>query len=256
MSPISVIIPCFNGAATIARALQSCRSQREATQILVVDDGSTDASASVVRTWAMQDERIRLLQTARIGGVARARNWGVLHANNPLVAFLDANSEYLPDALAIAQAHLEQHPLEAAVRLDIEFAGFPAQIATHPDFARHAAVLSNTVSSSLVMRRSVFLALGGFPMDDAFRRYGGEDGALSWVLSDLFAQRRLSDAKRVRVFHHPGIHAEQFLSVQMGFAQADPVAAAETLLSSRAYLEMARATLRQLRAVSLNDSPA
>src|ERR1700753_2091383 len=48
MISLSIIIPCFNGATTLARALESCVTQPEATQIVVVDDGSTDASAAVV----------------------------------------------------------------------------------------------------------------------------------------------------------------------------------------------------------------
>ncbi|NIE69131.1 glycosyltransferase family A protein [Burkholderia sp. Ax-1719] len=254
MSPISIIIPCYNGAATIARALQSCLSQdlqADLAQIIVVDDGSIDASASIVRTFAMHDSRIRLLQTVRNGGAARARNWAALHANTPLIAFLDADDEYLPGALAAAQAHLAQRPQDVAVRLEVEFAGFPARITQHPDFERHCAILSNTVPSSLVIRRSVFLSLGGFPMDEVFRRHGGEDGAFSWVLSDIFAQRRLTDAKRVRMHYHDGIHAERFLNIQMGFTQADPVASADTMRASRAYLDAATTNVRQLRSVEL-----
>lgn len=250
MSPISIVIPCFNGAATIARALQSCVSQTEAARIIVVDDGSTDASASIVRTYAMHDERIRLLQTVRSGGVARARNWAALHASTPLIAFLDANAEYLPGALAAAQALLAQRPHDAAVRFDVDFAGFPARIAGHANFRRHAAVLSNTVPSSLVIRRNVFLSLGGFPMDEVFRRHGGEDGAFSWVLSDIFAQQRLTDAPRVRLHYHAGIHAESFFNIQMGFEPADPLVADETLSASRAFLDDALANLRQLRVLA------
>ncbi|WP_322068357.1 glycosyltransferase family 2 protein [Paraburkholderia bannensis] len=251
MSLISIVIPCFNGAATIARALQSGLSQPDVAQIIVVDDGSTDASASIVRTYAMHDSRIRLLQTVRNGGPARARNWAALHASTPFIAFLDADDEYVPGALGPALDYLAQHPGAAAVRLDVEFVGFPTRLTRHPDFARCAAVLSNTVPGSLVMRRSVFLALGGFPMDEVFRRHGGEDGALSWALSEIFAQHRLTDAKRVRMHYHDGIHAEDFMNIQMGFAQGDPLAANETVSASRAFLAAALANLRQLQTVEL-----
>lgn len=251
MSSISIIIPCYNGAATIARALQSCLAQSDIAQVFVVDDASIDASASIVRTYTMLDDRVRLLQTLRKGGAARARNWAALHASSALIAFLDADDEYLPDALAAAQAHLAHKPQDAAVRLDVELAGFPAHIVRHPDFERCAAVLANTVPSSLVIRRNVFLSLGGFPMDEVFRRYGGEDGAFSWVLSEVFAQSRLTDAKRVRMHYHDGIHAERFLNIQMGFTQADPIAAAETMRASQAFLDSAVDNLRQLRSVEL-----
>ncbi|MBN3858237.1 MULTISPECIES: glycosyltransferase family 2 protein [unclassified Paraburkholderia] len=253
MSLISIIIPCYNGAATIARALQSSLAQAEAAQILVVDDGSIDASASIVRTYGMHEPRIRLLQTVSKGGAARARNWGALHASTPLIAFLDADDEYLPGALAAASAHLQAHPQEAAVRLNVEFADFPQRLTRHPDFERHAAVLSNTVPGSLVMRRSVFLSLGGFPMDDVFRRHGGEDGALSWVLGEIFEQRRLTDAKHVRMHYRGGIYPERFLNIQMGYAEADPVEHEATLRASRAFLDAAYTNLRQLRAASVPD---
>ncbi|MDR3097158.1 MAG: glycosyltransferase family 2 protein [Paraburkholderia sp.] len=251
MSPISIIIPCFNGAATLARALESCLAQPEATHILVVDDGSTDASASIVRVHAMRDARVRLLQTVTNGGAARARNWAALHAATPLLAFLDADDEYLPGALAAAHAHMEQHPHEAAIRLDIDYVGFPGRLTAHPDFEKYAAVLSNTVPSSLVIRRSAYLALGGFPMDDFFRRNGGEDGALSWTLREIFGQRRFTGEKQVRMHYHEGIHAERFLNIQMGFVEADPATTAETVRCSQAFLDAAIASVRQVRSLDL-----
>lgn len=249
MSPISIIVPCFNGAATLARALESCLAQPEATRILVVDDGSTDASASIVRVHALRDARVRLLQMASNSGAARARNWAALHATTPLIAFLDADDEYLPGALAAAHAHMEQHPHEAAIRLDVEYAGFPERLTTHPDFGKYAAVLSNTVPSSLVIRRSAFLTLGGFPMDEFFRRHGGEDGAFSWTLREIFGQRRFTGAKQVRMHYHAGIHAERFLNIQMGFVEADPATTAETVRCSKAFLDAAIESVRQVRAL-------
>ncbi|CAB3780254.1 hypothetical protein LMG28688_00995 [Paraburkholderia caffeinitolerans] len=251
MSPISIVIPCFNGAATLARALESCRGQPEAARIFVVDDGSTDASASITRAHAQRDPRVQLLQTASNGGAARARNWAALHAATPLLAFLDADDEYLPGALAAAHAHLEQHPREAAIRLDVDYAGFPERLTSHPDFEQYAVVLSNTVPSSLVIRRSAFLAMGGFPMDDFFRRHGGEDGAFSWALREIFGQRRFTGQKQVRMHYHDGIHAERFLNIQMGFVQADTVTTAETVRCSQAFLEAAFASVRQMRALDL-----
>ncbi len=192
MLPISIIIPCYNAAATLARTLDSCIIQPEAAQIIVVDDGSSDDSIEIVRRYGERDARIGLLQMPMNGGAARARNWAAMHATQPLLAFIDADDEYFPGALAAASGFLEQHPTEASIRLDVEYAGFPAEIVGHPQFETHAATLSNTVPSSLVIRRPVYAAFGGFPMDDFFRRNGGEDGAFSWALRDLFGNRRLT----------------------------------------------------------------
>jgi glycosyltransferase involved in cell wall biosynthesis len=251
MMPISIIIPCYNGAATLARALQSCRIQPAAAQIVVVDDGSTDASAEIVAHYGRLDPRIGLLRMPYNGGAARARNWGALHASQDLLAFLDADDEYLPGALAAASAFLTHNPTEVSVRLDVDYIGFPAELTAHPDFALHAMTLSNTVPSSLIIRRTAYAALGGFPMDDAFRRIGGEDGAFSWALREIFGNRRLEDTKRVRMHYHAGIHAERYFRVALGLQIPDPADIADAFRFSRQFLDTARAGIAQLRAAKV-----
>jgi glycosyltransferase involved in cell wall biosynthesis len=252
MLPISIIIPCYNSAPTLARALESAIAQREAAQILVIDDGSTDKSAEIVFRHARLDTRVHLLQMPTNSGAASARNWGALHASAPVLAFLDADDEYLPGALAAASAWLEKSPQEAVVRLDVDFAGFPESVLAHPDFATKAAALSNTVPSSLVIRRSAYLALGGFPMDDFFRQYGGEDGALAWALHETFGQHRLDDQKRVRMHYHEGIHAERFFRIQTGLDTPDPGDNAAVIQFSRQFVNQAIAVVKQWRGLNVN----
>ena len=249
--PISVVIPCYNGASTLARALESCRLQPEPAQIIVVDDASTDSSADLVLRYARADSRVALLRMPCNGGAAQARNWGALHASHDLLAFLDADDEYLPGALAAASAFLAQNPKQVSVRLDVEYVGFPCEITGHQDFAQHAATLSNTVPSSLIVRRAAFAALGGFPMDDAFRRIGGEDGAFSWALREIFGNPRLADAKRVRMHYHPGIHAERYFRIAFGWLTPDPVDVADAFRFSRQFLDSARAGIVQLHGAQM-----
>lgn len=213
--PVSIVIPCFNAAATLPRALESCMIQPEAGEIIVVDDASTDESIEVVERYRQHDARIALLRMPVNGGSARARNWAALHASHPVLAFVDADDEYFPGALGAASQFLERHPQAASVRLDVEYAEFPQEIVSHPDFETYAATLSNTIPSSLVIRRAVYVAMGGFPMDEFFRQNGGDDGALSWALSRIFGNPRLIDAKRVRMHHHARSHAAHFFRVSM-----------------------------------------
>ena len=99
---VSVVIPVYNRASTIGRALASVQRQTcPPDEILVVDDGSTDASCAVVAALAAQDASIRLLRETRNGGGAAARNTGLRAACGELVAFLDSDDEWLDD-------HLEQ----------------------------------------------------------------------------------------------------------------------------------------------------
>jgi len=92
----SVIIPVYNGEATIANAIDSILKQSwPAFEILVVDDGSTDATPDRVKAYAEQVRYIRQDNS----GVSAARNRGVREAQGDWLAFLDADDLFLPDRL-------------------------------------------------------------------------------------------------------------------------------------------------------------
>jgi hypothetical protein len=131
--------------------------------------------------------------------------------------------------------------------------GFPAELTGHPDFDKHAATLSNTVPSSLIIRRAVYGALGGFPLDDLFRRIGGEDGAFSWALLEIFGNKRINDTKRVRMHYHPGIHAERYLRIALGMDEPEGAQVADAIRSSRQFVDTARAAIAQLRMASVAE---
>lgn len=93
----AVIIPVYNGAKTLARALDSVLAQMyPAYEIIVVDDGSRDASAEIA---AGHGERVRLLRQEK-RGVSAARNAGAAAASAEWLCFLDADDWYYPERLA------------------------------------------------------------------------------------------------------------------------------------------------------------
>ncbi len=97
---VSVIIPAYNAASTIARAMDSLRAQHfSAWEAVVVDDGSTDNTPHLIAHASRADPRIRLIRQ-RNGGVSRARNAGLDVASAALVAFLDADDELAPTHLS------------------------------------------------------------------------------------------------------------------------------------------------------------
>jgi glycosyltransferase involved in cell wall biosynthesis len=96
---VSVIVPAFNAARTVERTVTSALNQTYSNlEILVIDDGSKDETADVVRRMAAGDQRIKLLQKAN-GGLVSARNHGITHAEGEFIAPLDADDLWHPDKL-------------------------------------------------------------------------------------------------------------------------------------------------------------
>ena len=94
-----MLMPVYNGERWLARAVESVLAQTFADfELVVVDDGSTDGSAAIVESFAERDPRVRLVRTAH-GGVRLARSVSLAEARAPLVAFLDADDEWLPARL-------------------------------------------------------------------------------------------------------------------------------------------------------------
>ena len=95
---VSAVIPAYNSEATLGRALDSVLAQtRPADEIIVVDDASTDGTASLARSYA--DRGVRLLSLPERRGAAAARNAGIGAAKGDWIAFLDADDEWLPAKL-------------------------------------------------------------------------------------------------------------------------------------------------------------
>jgi glycosyltransferase involved in cell wall biosynthesis len=94
----SIIVPVYNRAAVVGRALRSCLAQSFSDfEIVVVDDASSDESVAVVRSF--DDPRIRLIVHDVNRGVCPARNSGMAAARGEWFVFLDSDDELLPDAL-------------------------------------------------------------------------------------------------------------------------------------------------------------
>ena len=101
MTPlVSVIIPAYNRAGTVDRSLRSVLNQSvHDFEIIVVDDGSSDNTVSVVESFA--DARIRLLRHDSNLGAGPARNTGMQAAEGDYIAWLDSDDEWFPDKLQV-----------------------------------------------------------------------------------------------------------------------------------------------------------
>jgi len=98
---VSVVIPTFNRAPTIGRAIASVFGQTQPpSEIVVVDDGSTDGTVAVVGEFAGATVPVRCLASNANAGAQAARNRGIRAARGEWVAFLDSDDEWLPGKLA------------------------------------------------------------------------------------------------------------------------------------------------------------
>ena len=89
--PVSIIIPAYNAAKTIADTLNSVLAQTYPEwEAIVVDDGSTDATGEIVRRFLRRDARFRIVAKCN-GGEAAARNSGIAEARYDWLLFLDAD---------------------------------------------------------------------------------------------------------------------------------------------------------------------
>src|SRR5262249_17314869 len=109
-SSVSVVVAVYNGADLLHEALESIAGQTlEPADVIIVDDGSTDASASVAESVAAGRDGWRLIRQPNRGPAA-ARNAGIAAASGALVPFLGAAAILVPHRLAVSSAYLDAHP--------------------------------------------------------------------------------------------------------------------------------------------------
>ncbi len=110
MPSISVLLPCYNAAETLAECLDSLAAQTHPDfEIIAVDDGSSDATAEILEASARSDARIRVLLQSH-GGIIQALNHGFDACRGDYIARMDADDRAHPERLAKQAAFLNEHP--------------------------------------------------------------------------------------------------------------------------------------------------
>ena len=182
----SVVVPVYNGADLLAETVPAVLDLREVTECVWVDDGSTDATAAVLRRLTGGRPGVRVVTLSQNAGRAAARNAGVAACSGEAVVFLDADVEPPPGAAAALAAAALAPGAVASVARQRPVADRPAD--PYQDYAVHyprgprpdaspGAVLDwrYFVTGACAVRRAAFRQAGGFSEGVAY----GEDVALA-----------------------------------------------------------------------------
>lgn len=169
MNPlVSIIIPAYNAERYIARAIKSALNQTwRDIEVIVVDDGSTDRTAEIVRSF--KDPRVRYIyqQNQNVGS---ARNHGIKESKGKYITFLDADDEYLPEKVEKQVEFLEQNPKYQVVYCDtIQFySDNPDKLfikkGEHPSGDIFEALLHSSVinPNTVMMAKELLVKVGMF----------------------------------------------------------------------------------------------
>lgn len=184
---ISVVIPLYNKAGLIGRALDSILRQEDTdAEVIIVDDGSTDSGAEVARRFGCAATTLRSNNPGVVlriiaqanAGVGAARNRGIAEARGEWVAFLDADDEWLPGHLAALRRLAAEHPACDVVATNYENRLADGQTVPNrlkglerylregviTDYFSLAAESNPPLwTSALMVRKRAIEAVGGFP---------------------------------------------------------------------------------------------
>lgn len=193
---LSVVIPCYNAASTIADQLEALADQQwsEPWEVIVSDNGSTDGSREIVERYKGRLPHLRIVDASGKRGVGHARNVGAWAARGDAVVFVDADDQVAPGWLPAIGEALSQHDLVAS-HFEADELNDPWQLEAHHITQRNGVqtfsyppYLNHAGGCGLGIRRSLFEAVGGFDEE----KYALED-------TDLCFKAQLAGAELVFV---------------------------------------------------------
>lgn len=187
---VSIIVPCYNTERFIASSIESALAQTyRNTEIIVIDDGSTDRSLEIIESFG---EKIKVIKKKKNKGAPAARNDGLIAARGEFIQFLDADDLLPADSVEIRLNELDSdHDAVFGDEKDINEKGLwigsvtrhtpPRHSPRYPAAEMAAYVVENNIRTPLpIHRRRLLYTIGGF--DEALSRGQETDLHLRLVL--------------------------------------------------------------------------
>ena len=177
---LTVFMPVHNGEGTLAEAVESILGQSYADfEFLIIDDGSTDKTAALLRRYAGTDSRLRVLRNPRKRGLAYTFSCGFAAARGAYVARMDADDISEPRRLERQLGWLKKHPGTAVLGSWVRYFGAKSGLAALP--WRHEEILAQAPFQNPLAHPTLMLDREHFPWPPRFeRRYQPADDYGLW----------------------------------------------------------------------------
>ncbi len=168
---VSIILPTYNGALRIASAIESIRTQSyQEWELLIIDDGSTDDTESIVSDFSNSDSRIRYIKNTHNLGIQKSLNSGLREARGEYIARIDDDDIWpLPDKLTLQVDYLDKNPTcvlvgTGVILVDESGKELMRYFVPETDTEIRRALLGKNcfVHSSVLFRREQALLCGGY----------------------------------------------------------------------------------------------
>jgi glycosyltransferase involved in cell wall biosynthesis len=168
---VTVLMPAYNAGKYIAEAIRSVLEQEYTDfELLIVEDGSTDDTRGVIRSFS--DDRIRVLEQEN-KGISAALNAGLAEARGVYIARFDADDSCLPQRLGRQTAFLDENPEYVLTGSEVEYMAedgehlfnYRCVAYSHEQIVKAMEQICPFIHSSVMFRKEVVLAAGGYPPD-------------------------------------------------------------------------------------------
>lgn len=175
---VSIIIPCYNQAEYVGESIESALKQTyENLEIVCINDGSTDNSNEVIKSYAEKYKNIVFLDEKTNRGVCCARNMAIAASSGEYILPLDADDKIEPQYVEKAARVLYNNPKVGIVYCKADFFGRKNKLWKLEEFDKRKIIFENQIFNSSLFRKKDFNEIGGYK---DYMKYGCEDWDL-WL---------------------------------------------------------------------------
>ncbi|MFG6340242.1 MAG: glycosyltransferase [Lachnospiraceae bacterium] len=207
MKQVSIILPTYNRAHCIGRAVESVLDQTySAWELLVIDDGSTDNTEERIAAYAASDGRVRYCRQARNGGVSAARNEGIRQARYEYIAFQDSDDAWRADKLEKQMRVFEESPEAGLVYCAMQGTRQDGSAVRVPDASIDRRLLHGNLYE-LLLQGNVIGAPAAVVRRACMEQCGGFDETLS-CLEDWELFLRIAEKYEIGYVDEPLVDAD------------------------------------------------